>query len=61
MSAAVGYAVATKRLVGQPEEKGNAVDEKHPFFIYIPCGVGGAPGGISFGLKQVFKDCVHCF
>ncbi|MBS0450014.1 MAG: D-serine ammonia-lyase [Proteobacteria bacterium] len=57
----LGYSAAAGHLREQLELLGVKVDADHPLFVYLPCGVGGAPGGIAFGLAHYFGKHVHCF
>ena len=56
-----GYAAAAAHFARQLHELGRTVDAAHPLFVYLPCGVGGAPGGIATGLHAMFGSNVHCF
>ncbi|MDO5018555.1 MAG: D-serine ammonia-lyase [Lagierella massiliensis] len=56
-----GYASSSFRLFKQILKLDIKVNKDSPLFVYIPCGVGGAPGGITYGLKEIFGDDVHVF
>ncbi|WP_096176143.1 D-serine ammonia-lyase [Cohaesibacter sp. ES.047] len=56
-----GYSAAAAELKTQLEDAGIVIGPDRPLFLYLPCGIGGAPGGIAYGARAVFGPDVHCF
>lgn len=56
----VGYATAAAELAEQLARRQIEIGAATPLVVYLPCGVGGAPGGITAGLKTIYGNNVIC-
>jgi D-serine dehydratase len=56
----VGYATAATELAEQLAQRRIEIGPGAPLVVYLPCGVGGAPGGITAGLKTIYGNNAIC-
>jgi D-serine dehydratase len=56
----VGYTTGAAELAEQLQQRGLTISFDRPLIVYLPCGVGGAPGGITAGLKTIYGRAVRC-
>ena len=56
----LGYAVAGARTAAQLRTFDVRISDASPLIVYLPCGVGGGPGGVAFGLKAALGNAVRC-
>lgn len=57
----LGYAAAAQELKDQLDGAGHRIGPERPLILYLPCGIGGAPGGITHGARGLFGANVHAF
>ena len=53
-------AVAGARTAAQLRTFDVRISDASPLIVYLPCGVGGGPGGVAFGLKAALGNAVRC-
>lgn len=57
----LGYASSIFEIIDQIKDNKMQITYEEPLNVFLPCGVGGAPGGIAFALRSFFKDYVKIY